>query len=136
MVKTTAGAILHADQNGQVQVLLVRRNTPPFKGQWCLPGGHIDRFETAADAIRREVREETGLACEVAFFGYFDEIIPEMDIHAVVLIFEGMASGELSYPENEISDARWFPLAEARQLPLAFGHNAILDVFAQKRGYF
>ncbi|MEW5871103.1 MAG: NUDIX hydrolase [Chloroflexota bacterium] len=135
MPMTTAGAILHANQEGRTQVLLVLRNTPPFKGHWCLPGGHIDRFETAADAIRREVREETGLDCELAFFDYFDEIIPEMEIHAVVLVFEGTASGELSYPEEEISDARWFPLEEVRQLPLAFRHNAILDTYVQRRGF-
>ena len=74
MPKTTVAAIIH---NDQAQVLLTRRNIPPFKGLWILPGGHIDDYEAAQTAIVREVKEETGLDFAAIFFGYFDEIIPD-----------------------------------------------------------
>ncbi|MDP9417766.1 MAG: NUDIX domain-containing protein, partial [Actinomycetota bacterium] len=33
----------------------------PGAGRWSIPGGRVERGETDADAVRREVREETGL---------------------------------------------------------------------------
>ena len=42
-------------------VLLVRRRASPGAGRLALPGGHINRNETALDACIRELREETGI---------------------------------------------------------------------------
>jgi 8-oxo-dGTP diphosphatase len=117
-----------------MRLLLTQRNVEPFKGCWCLPGGHIDRFEPVRAAAIREVREETGLDFDAAFFGYFDEIIPEQGIHAVVMVFHGVGSGNLSASPYEVTEAEWFSLAEARALPLAFTHNDILDAYADRDG--
>ena len=42
-------------------VLLIRRGKPPFLGQWSIPGGALHHGEKLEDAVRREVREETGV---------------------------------------------------------------------------
>lgn len=42
-------------------ILMVERKLQPGKGQWALPGGHIDRGEQALDAAIRELYEEAGL---------------------------------------------------------------------------
>jgi 8-oxo-dGTP diphosphatase len=128
---TVAAIVIAVDANG-IKVLLTRRSIEPFKGRWCLPGGHIDRYEPARESIVREVREETGLGFDAQFFGYFDEIIPGHNIHAVVIAFEGRASGRLNASAYEVSDAGWFSLDEARSMPLAFTHNEILDSFATR----
>jgi 8-oxo-dGTP diphosphatase len=42
-------------------VVLVKRGAPPMVGQWTLPGGRLRGGETIAEAVEREVLEETGL---------------------------------------------------------------------------
>lgn len=42
-------------------VLLVKRNTYPFKDKWCLPGGFVNIDESLDDAARRVLRDETNL---------------------------------------------------------------------------
>jgi 8-oxo-dGTP pyrophosphatase MutT (NUDIX family) len=48
--------------DGRGRLLLQRRSDG---GQWGLPGGSIEAGESVADAVRREVREETGLGVSV-----------------------------------------------------------------------
>jgi 8-oxo-dGTP diphosphatase len=126
-VKTTVAAIITRYVNEQDEVLLTRRGYPPYKGNWCLPGGHIDEYETAERAIIREVREEIGLTFEPRFFSYFDEIIPEKNIHAVVLTFDGPATGDLHAQPGEVLEMAWFSISECSNESLAFHHNQILD---------
>jgi len=125
----TVAAIIKNDEG---KILLTRRNVEPFKGQWCLPGGHIDTYESIKDAIIREVKEETGLDFEATFFNYSDEIIEERDIHATVMVFAGRGSGQVITQENEVSEFDWFSLEEAHLLPLAFEHNKILQEYSSK----
>ena len=130
MPETTVAAIIKILDNGEPKVLLTKRNVEPFIDMWCLPGGHIDNNESAKDAVIREVKEETGLEFDAQFFNYFDEIIPDKNIHAVVIVFEGIATGTLSYQINEVSKIKWCSIDEARSIKLAFTHNEILDKYA------
>lgn len=60
------------------EVLLMERDHPPFEGTWVLPGGLVERDETAAAACVRETREEVGLDVEVVeFVGLYDD--PDRD---------------------------------------------------------
>jgi 8-oxo-dGTP diphosphatase len=132
MPKTTVAAIVTSVESGKTQLVLTRRGGEPFRGWWCLPGGHIDLYEPARDAIIREVKEETGLDFDARFIRYFDEVIPARDIHAVVLVFEGPGTGTLQAQPGEVTDIGWFSLDEARALPLAFRHNQILEEIARE----
>lgn len=46
-------------------VLLVKRGRPPGKGIWAIPGGLVEVGESLAEAVAREMAEETGLEVEV-----------------------------------------------------------------------
>ena len=128
-VETTFAAIIKRTYGDSIQVLLTRRGYPPYKDQWCLPGGHIDQNETARAAIVREVNEEVGLDFNANFFYYFDEIIPNKSLHAVVLVFDGSVSGQLSAQPDEVLEIKWFSYEEASEEDLAFQHNEILRVY-------
>lgn len=52
-------ALCYVRSNGRV--LLLQRERPPFAGRWTAPGGKLRADETPLDAVRREIREETGL---------------------------------------------------------------------------
>jgi ADP-ribose pyrophosphatase YjhB (NUDIX family) len=56
------GAIL-SDADGRI--LLVQRGNEPDRGRWSLPGGRVEPDEEPAQAVVREMREETGLEVHV-----------------------------------------------------------------------
>src|ERR1700674_939285 len=58
-----AGGVVYRYRDGQTEVLLVGARTQP--NDWVFPKGHIEPGETAAEAARREVREEAGVEAEL-----------------------------------------------------------------------
>jgi 8-oxo-dGTP diphosphatase len=133
MTKATVAAIITPDDDKRDIILLTKRNVAPFKGQWCLPGGHIDDYETAEEAVVREVREETGLIfSSPVFLHYFNEVFPEYNFHAVALAFYGKGIGSIELMADEVQQIAWFPLDEALTLPLAFNHLQILRTYYSK----
>jgi 8-oxo-dGTP diphosphatase len=62
LVIPCVGAVIKDDQG---RLLLIKRGHEPGAGLWSLPGGRIEAGETDAEALVREMREETGLAVQV-----------------------------------------------------------------------
>ncbi|KUL31665.1 NUDIX hydrolase [Chlorobium limicola] len=132
MTKATVAAIIAPNANTRSTVLLTRRNVHPFKGFWCLPGGHIDQGETALAAVIREVAEETGLIfTDPTFLCFSDEIFPQYNFHAVALAFYGTASGTVRLMPEEVDEYGWFAIDEALSLQLAFNHEQLLKRYAK-----
>lgn len=124
-VKTTVGCILIKDN----KVLLEKRSVRVEKDKWALPGGHVEIGETAEEAIRREIKEETNLEIDnLKFLTYQDEFMPRLKIHSVVLFFKGIPIGEVKL-NDESSEFGWFTKEEALKLNLAFLHKDILTKF-------
>lgn len=60
------------------RTVLIRRGTEPLLGQWSIPGGTLEIGETLEEAVRRELREETGLEVRVLeLIELFDRIYLE-----------------------------------------------------------
>jgi ADP-ribose pyrophosphatase YjhB (NUDIX family) len=77
---------VHAIITARGHHLLLRRRIAPLLGGWWIPGGRVHKYEALPDAIRREVREETGLTCcTIQSVGTVTFLID--DIHTISTIF-------------------------------------------------
>jgi 8-oxo-dGTP diphosphatase len=94
------------------EFLAVRRARPPMQGLFTLPGGCVEAGESLAEAVRREVREETGLTIEAGALAGYREVITRDDAgrvqrHFVILTFAARwVAGEPRLNE-ELLEARW-----------------------------
>ncbi|MBB4686065.1 NUDIX hydrolase [Amycolatopsis jiangsuensis] len=89
------------------RLLLIQRGHDPGKGLWSLPGGRVEKGETDAEAVVRELREETGL-----------DVTPHTLIGAVVRghyainDYECTVSSGTLTAGDDAADARWVDSAE------------------------
>lgn len=114
------GAVVVDDE----RLLLVRRANPPFAGTWALPGGRVEAGETVAEAVTRELREETGLEGVCGRLIGVVELLPEETDgpHLVVLDHE-VTLFESAEPVagSDANAARWVYVGDVVDLPLAPG---------------
>jgi len=106
-------------------VVLIRRGSDPFEGQWALPGGFVEVGETVEEAAVREAAEETGLAVELALLvGVYSD--PERDPrgHNVSVAFLArVLSGQLS----AATDAAEVAVLDPGSVEVAFDHRRIIE---------
>ena len=94
------------------KVLVVRRARAPASGLYSLPGGVVEAGETLAEAVKREIDEETSLTIEpVALAGYREVVARDaedkVERHFVILPFAARwIAGEPKLNE-ELSEWRW-----------------------------
>jgi ADP-ribose pyrophosphatase YjhB (NUDIX family) len=113
------------------KVLLTQRMD---NGRWCLPGGHMESGESAAEACEREVLEETGLKVRATrLLGVYsnpDQLVIYKDGNKaffVVLNFEvQVLEGELGL-SDETTDFGWFSLEEMETMPIHANHKARVE---------
>lgn len=118
------------DENRQ-KVLLTRRTD---NGRWCLPGGHMEPGESAAEACERETWEETGLkVCAKKLLGVYsnpDQLVIYSDGNKaffVVLNFEvEVLEGTLGL-SNETTDYGYFSLQEMDSMPMHGEHKSRVE---------
>ena len=59
-IQVTVDIVVFTIHQHRLNVLLIQRGIPPFKGQYALPGGFVLANETLEAAAFRELHEETG----------------------------------------------------------------------------
>ena len=112
------------------KVLLTRRSKAIVDGgRWCLPGGHVRKWERAEKAVEREVKEEIGLKVKKSKLLFVhEEFAKRLNLHAVVFVYLIEANGK-GKNNWEVSDLKWFDKKEINKLDLAFTHKEILNKF-------
>lgn len=129
------GAVLVDDD----RLLLVRRGHGPAAGTWSVPGGRVEAGETLAEAVVRELREETGIEGVCGRLIGLVEHLPDDDQpdHFVILDFE-VAILEAVEPvaADDAAEARWVDLSDVADYALVPGlaeflhDHGIIDTFA------
>jgi 8-oxo-dGTP pyrophosphatase MutT (NUDIX family) len=113
---SAGGVVFRRDAHGVVRYLLIRDSYE----NWGFPKGHVEGKEPAADAARREVREETGLD-QLVLRGPVDVIdwyfrFKGRTIHKYChfFLFESPAGEPVPQLEEGITACVWQPIDEAR----------------------
>lgn len=94
------------------QVLLIRRLYPPRAGQWSLPGGKVERGETLEAALKREIREETGLEIAILGLAGVAEIVDDSTLggpgrHYVLIDYSARAISGIARAASDAGEALW-----------------------------
>ncbi len=123
--KTSTAIIPFADN----MILLIKRDTVPFKGYWALPGGRMDLGETIEQTIVREVKEEIGLDVAIIWKvgeyvekGFKDDV--DYEYYPTCFVVKPIG-GEIRKQESEIQDIKLFSIGELPS-PLAFEHDLMV----------
>jgi 8-oxo-dGTP diphosphatase len=107
------GAFVH-DAAGRV--LVIQRGEPPGDGLWSVPGGKQEPGETLAQAVAREVREETGLVVEVGALACVVERVTD-DYHYVILDYRARVIGGELAAASDARAARFVTREELAAMP-------------------
>jgi len=130
----TVGALIF---NARNEVLLIR--THKWSDKWGIPGGKIKRGEKAVAALRRELREETGLNITDIRFVLVQDCISSKefyrDAHFVLLNYtcRAMARNPQVVLNEEAQAYQWLPLVQARKLKLNKPTQVLLAAVATQR---
>lgn len=110
-------------QNEEGNVLLVH-NTDG--GGWSLPGGKVEYGETLVEALKREVREETGLFVEVNDIVSVNEgKSTQMNVHTLFIMFKAQVQDYTTdiQMKDEISTLGWFSIPEVDEKLIYYHHS-------------
>ena len=124
-VSVAVDLVIFTVRDGSLQVLLIERGVPPYKGQWALPGGFVLERETLEEAARRELQEETGLE-DVYLEQLYTFGDPDRDPRGrtIAVAYYALTPPAPLRASTDAATAAWHPAA--RPPKLAFDHAKIL----------
>lgn len=128
----TVGALIF---NAQGQLFLMRSHK--WRGQWVIPGGHIEMGETMEQALRREIREETGLEIRDIEFICFQEFIHDDRFwrrrHFIFFDYTCRTDSTEVVLNDEAQEYVWVDLDRAKELPVECYTAVAIDEYLMRK---
>lgn len=123
----TVDCVVFGWDGQSLQILLIERGQPPFKGTWALPGGFVKVDEPLDTAALRELKEETGLdqmyVEQLFTFGAVDRDPRERIVTVAYYALINRLKYQTPKADTDASAAKWYSLDALP--PLAFDHQKI-----------
>ena len=119
MKEYSSGIIPIIKKDNEYLFLLIQQKDG---GQWAFPKGHIERGESAAEAAKRELQEETGIVdvniiSDISFVENYKFNRAGDTIYKSVTYFLGMTQNfRVQLQKNELNDYRWLGYEDALNL--------------------
>ena len=105
------------DSEGRCLVVRRSKSSKFWPGMWELPGGKVDAGEAFDDALRREIREESGLDVQLLrYLGGIEWPLPHINV--VFIVMEAVVSGGEFNLSGEHEEAKWLALEEFKRAEL------------------
>ena len=124
---------LYVDEQGEVKILLCRRNIEPRHGFWTLPAGFLENDETSSEGAQRETIEESCANIDnLSIYRVFN-VAHANQIH---MFFRADMMDASFSTTSESSDVRLFGFDDIPWGELAFPtvHKALVDFVADHSG--
>jgi ADP-ribose pyrophosphatase YjhB (NUDIX family) len=131
--QVTVGALIFNDAG---KVLMI--HTHKWSNLWGIPGGKIKWGEPSEAALRREIKEETGLNVTDIEFVLVQDCIHSKefyrDAHFVLLNYTCRCNGKPRVKLNdEARESKWVKPVEACKMPLNTPTRVLLESVMKKR---
>jgi len=122
--------IIRRNPQNVMEILIERRAVPPFKGHYCIPGGHVDYGETVESAAIRELQEETSLRANlVQILGVYSDPKRDPRGQRITTVFIGDCETEdIPKAADDAKTAEWINVDDLLgKKGIAFDHRLILE---------
>ncbi|MGD1994395.1 MAG: NUDIX domain-containing protein [Anaerolineae bacterium] len=132
----TVDVVIFSLRDEDLQVLLIKRDHPPFDKMWAIPGGFVGIDESLDTAALRELEEETGVR-DVYLEQLYTFGAPRRDPRGrvITVAYFALVPAEAVDPEagTDAAETRWWSIYDLP--PLAFDHADILDYALERLRY-
>lgn len=135
-ISLTTDAVIFAYEKERMYLLLIKRKNEPFKNQWALPGGFLEKEELLEEGCQRELKEETGLEIEKLHpVGIYDAIDRDPRGRTISVAFWAvLKKREALKAADDALEADWIALEKVENP--AFDHEKIIADALKKQGFF
>jgi ADP-ribose pyrophosphatase YjhB (NUDIX family) len=123
------------------RILMAQRGKQPLLGWWSLPGGALETGELLVDAVKREVREETGL--EIVPLGVieiFERIMRDdagaTEYHYVLIDYVCRVVGGSLQAGDDVAYVEWMAEADLDALQITEGTLGVIQKAFRSRDNF